>query len=80
MHYFVIASVFIFLLMTLFLAGFQYVIGALFLVGLPVVPVLLLANLLLGIYVTLSAWFKLVCYALRQGYCQKMVRFTIAPK
>ncbi|MGR8934390.1 MAG: polysaccharide biosynthesis protein [Gammaproteobacteria bacterium] len=59
MQYFVIAGVFIFLLVTLFIDLFKYFIGAEFRVGLPVVPILLLANLFLGIYVNLSIWYKL---------------------
>lgn len=59
MHYFVIAGVFIFLLVTLYIDLFKYFIGEEFRAGLPVVPILLLANLLLGIYVNLSVWYKL---------------------
>ncbi|TAN46754.1 MAG: polysaccharide biosynthesis protein [Methylococcaceae bacterium] len=59
MDYFVIFCVFIFLLVTLYIDGFQYFIGAEYRVGLPVVPILLLANLCLGIYVNLSIWYKL---------------------
>jgi len=59
MHYFVIAGVFIFLLVTLYIDLFQYFIGAEFRVGLNVVPILLMANLMLGIYVNLSIWYKL---------------------
>jgi len=59
LNYFVIFCVFIFLLVTLYLDLFQYFIGAPYRVGLQVVPVLLLANLLLGVYVNLSIWYKL---------------------
>jgi O-antigen/teichoic acid export membrane protein len=59
MQYFVIAGLFIFLLVMLFIDFFKYFIGAEFRVGLEVVPILLLANLLLGIYVNLSVWYKL---------------------
>jgi O-antigen/teichoic acid export membrane protein len=59
MKYFVIFCVFIFLLVTLFLDGFQYFIGAEYREGLDVVPILLLANLFLGVYVNLSVWYKL---------------------
>jgi len=57
--YFVIFCVFIFLLVTLYIDVFQYFIGEAFRVGLEVVPILLLANLLLGVYVNLSIWYKL---------------------
>ncbi|MGR8929141.1 MAG: polysaccharide biosynthesis protein [Gammaproteobacteria bacterium] len=59
MQYFVIAGIFIFLLVTLFIDFFKYFIGAEFRAGLDVVPILLLANLCLGIYVNLSVWYKL---------------------
>ncbi|MFO1418180.1 MAG: polysaccharide biosynthesis C-terminal domain-containing protein [Methylotetracoccus sp.] len=59
LRYFVIFCVFVFLLVSLYLDVFQYFIGPRFRVGLPVVPILLLANLFLGIYVNLSVWYKL---------------------
>lgn len=57
--YFVIFCVFIFLLVTLFIDFFKYFVGPEFRVGLDVVPILLMANLFLGIYVNLSIWYKL---------------------
>ena len=59
LNWFVICCVFLFLLVTLFLDVFQYFVGAPYREGLGVVPVLLFANLLLGIYVNLSIWYKL---------------------
>ena len=59
LKYFVIFCVFIFLLVTLFIDFFKYFLGEEFRVGLQVVPILLLANLFLGIYVNLSIWYKL---------------------
>ncbi|MGB4497441.1 MAG: polysaccharide biosynthesis C-terminal domain-containing protein [Methylococcaceae bacterium] len=59
LHYFTIFCVFIFLLVTLYLDFFKYFIGEEFRAGLHVVPILLLANLFLGIYVNLSIWYKL---------------------
>jgi O-antigen/teichoic acid export membrane protein len=59
LKYFVIFCVFIFLLVTLYLEGFQYFIGAEYREGLDVVPILLMANLFLGVYVNLSVWYKL---------------------
>jgi O-antigen/teichoic acid export membrane protein len=56
---FVIFCVFIFLLVTLYLDLFQYFVGSAYREGLVVVPVLLIANLLLGVYVNLSIWYKL---------------------
>lgn len=59
LKYFVIFCVFIFLLVTLFLEFFKYFVGADYREGLDVVPILLMANLFLGIYVNLSIWYKL---------------------
>ncbi|MDD5272162.1 MAG: polysaccharide biosynthesis C-terminal domain-containing protein [Methylovulum sp.] len=56
---FVILCVLIFLLVTLYIDFFQYFMGVEFRAGLKVVPVLLLANLFLGVYVNLSIWYKL---------------------
>ena len=59
LNYFVIFCVFIFLLVTGYMDIFQYFIGEPFRAGLHIVPVLLAANLLLGVYVNLSIWYKL---------------------
>ena len=59
LKYFVMFCVFIFLLVTLFIDFFKYFVGEEFRAGLEVVPILLLANLCLGIYVNLSIWYKL---------------------
>ncbi|MDD1650688.1 MAG: polysaccharide biosynthesis C-terminal domain-containing protein [Methylococcaceae bacterium] len=59
LKYFVIFCVFIFLLVTLFLDVFKYFVGAEYREGLDVVPILLMANLFLGVYVNLSVWYKL---------------------
>lgn len=59
MNYFTLFCVFIFLLVMLYMEWVQYFIGAPFRVGLGVVPILLMANLFLGIYVNLSIWYKL---------------------
>ncbi|MDD1631047.1 MAG: oligosaccharide flippase family protein, partial [Methylococcaceae bacterium] len=59
LKFFVIFCVFIFLLVTLFIDFFKYFLGEEFRTGLEVVPILLLANLCLGIYVNLSIWYKL---------------------
>jgi O-antigen/teichoic acid export membrane protein len=68
MKYFVIVCVGIFLLVTLYLDVFKHFIGPKFRVGLPVVPVLLLANLFLGVYVNLSIWYKLTDRTLWGSY------------
>jgi O-antigen/teichoic acid export membrane protein len=59
MKYFVIFCMAIFLLVTLYIDVFQYFIGREFRAGLGVTPILLFANLFLGIYVNLSIWYKL---------------------
>ena len=57
--WFVIGCVFLFLVVTLYLDLFQYFVGEAYREGLHVVPVLLLASTLLGVYVNLSIWYKL---------------------
>lgn len=59
MKYFVIACLFIFLGIMLFIDIVQHFIGEAYREGLGVVPVLLLANMFLGIYFNLSIWYKL---------------------
>lgn len=59
MTYFVIACAFIFLGTMQNISWIQYFIGKQYRVGMPVVPILLLANLCLGIYFNLSIWYKL---------------------
>lgn len=57
--YFSIAGVIVFLVITLFLDLFKHFIGSEYWSGLGVVPILLLANLFLGMVVNLSIWYKL---------------------
>jgi O-antigen/teichoic acid export membrane protein len=59
MSIFIIACSLIFLGTTLNLSWIQYFIGPPFRSGLAVVPILLLANLFLGVYFNLSIWYKL---------------------
>jgi O-antigen/teichoic acid export membrane protein len=59
MTYFVIFCLLIFLGTTLNISWIQYFVGKEYRSGLPVVPILLLANLFLGMYFNLSIWFKL---------------------
>lgn len=59
MKFFVIIISTMFLVVTLFLPIWQLIIGPKYRVGLKVVPILLLANMFLGIYYNLSIWFKL---------------------
>ncbi len=59
MTYFVLAGLFIFLLVTLFLDYFILFIGKDFREGVHIVPVILMANLVMGIFFNLSIWYKL---------------------
>ncbi|MBM3435397.1 MAG: polysaccharide biosynthesis protein [Bacteroidetes bacterium] len=59
LKYFVIFGLFIFLTVTLYLDIFKYFIGPKHWEGLYIVPIILLANLLLGIFFNLSIWYKL---------------------
>lgn len=59
MKYFVIVCSLIFLAVMLYMDVVKYFVGSNYYEGLPVVPILLLANLFLGIYFNLSIWYKL---------------------
>ena len=59
MTFFVTAGLFIFLMVTLFLEYFILFIGAGFREGVHIVPIILLANLMMGIFFNLSIWYKL---------------------
>lgn len=59
MRYFVIVQCGLFLMIMLFIDYFKLFIGTAYLEGLSVVPILLLANIALGIYYNLSIWYKL---------------------
>lgn len=58
LDYFIAFCLFIFLLVTLFIDVFQYFIGPSYRDGLGIVPIVLLANLFLGVYYNLSVWYK----------------------
>lgn len=60
LNYFAVAGAFIFLLVTLFIDVFKWFIrNPEFHEGLNVVPILLMANLFFGLYISLSIWYKL---------------------
>lgn len=59
MKYFIIFCLLIFLLVNLYIDLFKYFIGREYRTGLHIVPVVLSANLLLGILFNLSIWYKL---------------------
>lgn len=59
MRWFVIACACIFLGVMANIAWIQYFVGAKYRAGLEVVPILLMANLCLGVFFNLSIWYKL---------------------
>jgi O-antigen/teichoic acid export membrane protein len=59
MKFFVIVICFMFLAVVLFIDVWRYFIDPRYWSGLRVVPILLLANMFLGIYYNLSIWYKL---------------------
>lgn len=59
MHWFVLVCSFIFLSVMMYIDIVKILIGEEFREGLAVVPILLLANLCLGIFFNLSIWYKL---------------------
>jgi O-antigen/teichoic acid export membrane protein len=58
MRDFVLACLMIFLFCTLFLNDIMLIVGEKFREGAVIVPILLMANLLLGVYYNLSVWYK----------------------
>ncbi len=59
MHYFIIICLFIFLAIMLYIDFVMLFVGKSYREGVQVVPVLLLANMFLGVFYNLSVWFKL---------------------
>ncbi len=59
MKYFVFFCMLIFLVVTLFIDVFKFFIGEDFRTGLDIVPVVLMANLFMGVFYNLSIWYKL---------------------
>jgi len=59
MNYFVLFCSFVFLGILMYLDIFKYFIGEDYRSGLGIVPILLLANLFLGVYLNLSIWYKI---------------------
>lgn len=59
MNYFVLICLGLFLVVMLFLDVFKHFINERYWEGLHVVPILLMANLFLGVYFNLSIWYKL---------------------
>ncbi|HHM21201.1 MAG TPA: polysaccharide biosynthesis protein [Bacteroidetes bacterium] len=65
--YFTIAGVLAFLFINFYIDIFKYFIGKDYWEGLGVVPVLLMANLFLGLYYNVSIWFKLTDQTMKGG-------------
>ncbi|MBP7512031.1 MAG: polysaccharide biosynthesis C-terminal domain-containing protein [Bacteroidia bacterium] len=59
MNYFIWICLFVFLLVMFFLHYFKHFIDEKFYEGLGVVPILLFANIFLGVYYNISIWYKL---------------------
>jgi O-antigen/teichoic acid export membrane protein len=59
LKYFTIFGLLIFLGVMLYIDIFKYFIGPEYRVGIYIVPIILMANLMLGIYFNLSVWYKL---------------------
>lgn len=59
LKYFVIFGLIIFLVVLLYIDFFKYFIGKDYWEGLKIVPVVLMANLFLGVFFNLSFWYKL---------------------
>lgn len=60
MKFFVITISIVFLVITLFLPVWQYFIRSDYREGLRIVPILVIANMFLGIYYNLSIWYKVI--------------------
>lgn len=58
MKYFIIVSITIFLVITLFVDMFELIIGSKFRVGVPILPLIILSNMFSGIVLNLSFWYK----------------------
>ena len=87
MKYFVIFGLAIFLGMNFFLDIIKLVIDPRYYEGLKVVPVILMANLFLGIYFTLSLWYKLTDKTIYGAYIASfgslitlVLNFLLIPK
>jgi len=76
MKWFVIVLALAFLFSGLFLDLWQYMIGKPYRRGLGIVPILLLANICLGIYYNLSVWYKLTD-RMRMGLYITLIGATI---
>ena len=60
MKYFIIFTLLAFLMVMAYLDILQYIIGADYWVGLRVVPIVMAAEIMMGIYFNLSFWYKII--------------------
>ena len=59
MHYYVLTCSFIFLAIMMYIDVVQKLIGEEYRSGIKIVPILLMANLFIGVYYNLSVWYRL---------------------
>lgn len=59
MKYFIIVMLVVFLLINLYISGFQYIIAFTYREAIVVVPIISMAYMLYGIYINHSIWYKL---------------------
>ena len=60
MKYFIIFTLLAFLLVVAYMDILKYIIGADYWVGLKVVPIVMAAEIMMGVYFNLSFWYKLI--------------------
>jgi len=72
LKYFVLFGSIIFLITTLYIDIVKFFVGEKYYSGLKVVPILLMANLFLGIHYNLSIWYKLTSKTLYGAYISVM--------
>lgn len=80
MKYFTIFGLIIFLGFTTFIDLFKFLIGPEYRAGISIVPIVLLANLFMGIYFTLSLWYKLTdktIYGAYMGIFGSVITLTL---
>lgn len=77
MKYFVIFGLFIFLGMTVYIDILKFLIDKEYHSGLKVVPIILIANLIYGMYFTQSLWYKITDRT-RFGAWQSIVEMAVA--
>jgi O-antigen/teichoic acid export membrane protein len=68
MNFFVISGIIIFLGVSLYIDIFKHLIGVKYRDGLSIVPIVLIANLLNGVYYNLAVWYKLTDKTLSGAY------------